>query len=304
VPSANGYDVATWEDELRATAAHETKHIISFSDRILNNSPSLELIWLEEGLAQESSEIWERNFNLATWKGNANFVQTVGCELNLGPNAPCDAANNKPFALVGSHLPFLFQYLQAESSSNSEGLGFDTPSNYGAGWTIARWSTDQYANNGEGPFIQSLINEPALTGLNNLAAHTGQSISTLLVYWNLATAIFQTPTYTAADVRITIPSFNLANIFDIGQTELTCSGTPCGIFTVNQSPTPAYPISPIAVAATATFSKAVSSVPGTSASYFLLTATASGIETLQLLTPAGAALSGSSGFRVAIVRVQ
>jgi hypothetical protein len=305
VPSASGYSVATWEAELRATAAHETKHIVSFTDRIMNNSPAFEQIWLEEGIAQESSEIWERNFNQAIWKGNANFFQTVGCELNLGPNAPCDAAGNKPYALVGSHLPFLFQYLQAESSSNSEGLGQDTPANYGAGWTIARWATDQYAaSGGEGPFIQSLINEPSLIGLNNLAAHTGQSVPLVLVYWNLATAIFQTPAYTAADVRITIPSFNFAQIDSIGQTALTCNSVHCGLFTANQSPTPTYPIAPIAVAATATFSKTVNSVPGTSASYFLLSGSAAGVETLQLLTPAGAALSAASGFRVAIVRVQ
>jgi hypothetical protein len=305
VPSANGYDVPTWEDELRATAAHETKHIVSFANRIMNNSPTLELIWLEEGLAQESSEIWERNFNSATWLGNAGFLQTAACEYTIG-NAACantsspSTISSKPFALMGSHLPYFFQYLQGESS-NSEGLGLDTPANYGAGWTISRWATDQYANGNEGAFIKSLISEPALTGLNNLAQHTGQSIPLLLVYWNLATAIFQTPAYTAADVRITVPSFNFANIDSISQT-LTCSGVRCGIFTKSGSPT--YPLQPTAIAATGTFSKIVSSVPGTSASYFLISASGAGVESLQLLTPNGAALSPSSGLRVALLRVQ
>jgi hypothetical protein len=302
VPGSAGYKVADWEAALRATAAHETKHIVSYTDRIMNNSPSFEEIWLEEGLAQESSEIWERNFNQATWLGNATFAQTVACEISLGANAPCDIANNKPYALLGSHLPFFFQYLQSESSTNGEGLGLDTPANYGAGWTIARWATDQYANGSEATFIKSLINDPTLTGLNNLAAHTGQPIPLLLVYWNLATAIFQTPAYTPADTRTTIPSFNFADIFNTGQTKLTCSGVPCGLFT--KSGTPIYPIQPIAVSAAGTFAKTVSAVPGTSASFFLLTAPSAGIESLQLLTPGGAPLSAASALRVAILRVQ
>jgi hypothetical protein len=305
VPSSTGYSVATWENAIRATAAHETKHIVSFANRFKVNAP-FELIWLEEGLAQESSEIWERNFNQATWKGNATFAQTVDCELALGEAGSCDPNSTKPFALVGSHLPFLFQYLQAESSSNGEGLGLDTPSNYGAGWEFARWATDQYATGTEGPFIKSLITEPALTGLNNLAAHTGQSVPLLLTYWNVATATFQNPKYVAADVRTTIPSFNFANIDSIGQTALVCgaSRTPCGIFTASGSASPTFPIAPIAVSTAASFSKVVSGVPGTSASYFLLSGTTAGIETINLLSSGGAALPSTSGFRVLILRVQ
>ena len=303
VPSASGYSVASWEAEVRATAAHESKHVVSYTDRILLGSPGGDEIWLEEGLAQVSAEIWERNFNQATWKGNATFAQTVACEYNLAfANYLCDASNNKPWALMGSHLPFLFTYLQRESTSNSEGLAADGQANYGAGWALSRWAIDQYASSGgEGTFIQSLINTTQ-TGLNNLSTRTGQSIPLLLTYWNVATAIFQTPTHTAADVRTTIPSFNLANIFQVGQTGWACSGTPCGFFT-NGPPTPVYPVAPIAFAP-GTFSRTVHAVPGTSASFFLLTGSTAGIETLYLLNGSGGALTGSSGFRVAIFRVQ
>ncbi len=307
VPGSGGFTVTAWEALLRATAAHETKHIVSYTDRILNEGASFvgEEIWLEEGLAQVSSEIWERNFNQATWLGHASFAQTVGCELSLSVNPSCDAQNNKPYALLGSHLPFFFEYLQAESTSNSEGLGLDTPANYGAGWTIARWAIDQYAGSaGEAALIKSLINEPSLTGLANLSQHTGQTVPLILVYWNLATAVFQTPSYVAADVRATIPSFNFANIFSIGQSGFTCNGSPCGLFTTSGSATPVYPIQPIAIAATGNFSRAVSSVPGTSASFFLLTGSAAGVETLQLLNATGGTLPSASGFRVAILRVQ
>jgi hypothetical protein len=297
--SPNGFTVTQWEKELRATSAHETKHLVSYTDRILNNSPVFEQIWLEEGLAQESSEIWMRHFNQATWKGNANFQQTVACEINLGVNAPCDLADNKPLALAIGHLPFLFMYLQAESQSNSEGLGVDTPSNYGAGWAFARWATDQYATPDEGTFIQSLVNEPSLNGLANLSLHTGQSIPLLLVFWNLASAIYATPTYTAADARITIPSFNFADIFKVGQTQLTCSGKPCGLFT--SSGTPVYPVQPIALTAGA-FSHTVHGVPGTAAAFFLLSASTPGTEALQLESGTGGTISTSSGFRIGIIR--
>jgi hypothetical protein len=301
VPGSNGFSVATWEKSLRATAAHETKHIVSYADRILNNSPVFEEIWLEEGLAQASSEIWERAFNQATWKGHATFLQTVACEINLGPNAPCDLQNDRPVATVVSHFPFLFDYLQTESSSQTEGLGLDTPANYGAGWTIARWAIDQYAAGGEAAFIKALINEPQLSGLANLSAHTGESIASLLVYWNLATAIFQTPTYTASDVRTTIPSFDFANIFRIGQTGLTCSGTPCGLFT--QSGTPVYPIQPTPLA-TGAVSATMIRIPGTSAAFFLLTGAAATTEQLHLVGTTGAPLSAGSALRTAIIRVK
>jgi hypothetical protein len=308
VPSASGYSVAGWEAELRATAAHESKHIVSYADRVLLGALGSDEVWLEEGLAQVSSEIWERHFNQATWKGHATFVQTVACEINLAPNYPCDASGTLPSALMGSHLPFFFTYLQRESTSNTEGLGVDGQANYGAAWAFARWAIDQYGSSGEGTFIQSLINTTT-TGLTTLSTKTGQSIPLLLTYWNAASAIFQTPGYTAADVRITNPSFNFADIFRIGQTSLppftgwVCGGNPCGLFTNPRPPPPIYPVQPI-LFSSGSFSRTVHAVPGTSASFFLLSGSTAGIETLNLLNGSGGALSPSSGFRVLILRVQ
>jgi Bacterial Ig-like domain (group 2) len=308
VPSATGFSVASWEAELRATAAHESKHIVSYADRILLGSAGSDEVWLEEGLAQVSTEVWERHFNQATWKGHATFVQTVTCEIDLAPSYPCDATGTQPFALMFNHLPFFFTYLERESTSNSEGLDADGQANYGGGWAFARWTIDQYASSGEGPFIKSLINTTT-TGLTTLSTITGQPVPLLLTYWNVASGVFQTPAYTAADVRTTIPSFNFADIFLIGQTNLppytgwTCGGKPCGLFTNPNPPPPIFPIQPIPVAA-GSFSRTVSSVPGTSASFFLLSGTAVGTETLSLLNGSGGPLSASSGFRVLILRVQ
>ncbi|HZS60225.1 MAG TPA: hypothetical protein VFA43_13200 [Gemmatimonadaceae bacterium] len=309
--SASGWVGKAWEDLMRGTASHETKHIVSYTDRKINsNFATFEERWLEEGLAQESADIWERNFNGTTWKGHANFNQTVACELYLGPNespACQDANNTKPVALTGSHLPFLFDYLAAESQS-ATGLGFGntganaTPTNYGAGWEFARWATDQYAST-EASFIQSLVNEPTLSGLANVSAHSGKSIEELLVYWNLASAIFDTATYTAADPRITVPSFNFGQIFYVGQTSLTCNGNPCGLFGANFSTTPTWPITPTPLAA-GNINVKVTGVSGTTAKYFLLSASGSGNQYIQLQDGSGNSISTSSGLRVGIIRVQ
>lgn len=304
VPAANAISSITdWEDELRATVAHEAKHIVSFTDRIINNSPELEEVWLEEGLANISSEIWMRNFNQATWLGHATFAQTIACEVDLASsNFPCDAADNKPWGLYFSHLPFFFDYLLGESLLNNEGLGLDSPSDYGAGWAFARWATDQYAAGSEPTFVKSLINEPTLTGTANLSQHTGQTAPSLLAYWNVASAIYNTPTFTAGDARITYPSFNFADIFGGGQIGWTCGGVKCGFFTDNGFPP--YPVQTVSLSSAIPFSSVVNGVPGTSAAYFLFTASGTGIETLRLLAPTGGALGVGSGFRVVLLRVQ
>jgi len=313
--TASGWTGRAWEDLMRGTAAHESKHVVSYTDRIINNGfQFFEQRWLEEGLAQESAEIWERNFNHTTWKGNANFNQTVACEIYLGPHetpACQDSPGTLPIALTGSHLPFLFDYLAAESQSPT-GLGFGntgnnaTPTNYGAGWEFARWATDQYATT-EAAFIQSLVNENTRSGLDNVSAHTGKSVQELLVYWNLATAIFDTATYTPADVRTTIPSFNFGQIFYVGQTSLQCNinGTtkPCGLFGQNFSTTPVWPIQPAALS-TGNISAKVTGVSGTTAAYFLLTSTGNGHQYIQLQNGSGGSISTSSGLRIGIIRVK
>lgn len=313
---ASGWTHRAWEDLMRGTAAHETKHIVSYTDRKINNDfQYLEQRWLEEGLAQVSAEIWERNFNNTTWKGHATFNQAVACEIYLGPHetpACQDTAGTKPVALTGSHLPFFFEYLAAESQSPT-GLGFGntgsnaTPTNYGEGWAFARWVLDQYATT-EPSLIQSLVNEPTLSGLANVSQHTGKSVQELLVYFAMASAIYDTATYTAADVRTTIPTFNFGQIFYLGQTSLQCTNTanqvvPCGLFGQNFATTPVWPIQPTALS-TGNLNAKVTGVAGTAASYFLLTSTGSGQQYLQLQSGSGGSISTSSGLRIGIIRVQ
>ncbi len=240
------------------------------------------------------------------WKSRATFDQTVACELELmARRSSCDANGTKPIALSVSHLPFLFEYLQEESTTPmGRGLGSDTPSNYGAGWQFARWTTDQYGSS-EGTFIKSLINEAALNGLPNLAKHTGRSIQELLVYWSLASAIFDTTSYTAADERTTNPSFDFGNIFLTGQTMVGCSPMRCGLFSGTGSPTPAYPVQPVIDSATVSpLRTTVRGIPGTAAYYVLLIAPNAGTERLELQSGSGGAIAPGSALRVGVLRVR
>ena len=315
--TTSGWTGRAWEDLMRGTAAHESKHIVSYTDRIINNGLQFfEERWLEEGLAQESAEIWERHFNNTTWKGGATFAQVVACEIYINGFTPAcqDSTGTLPVALTGSHLPFYFDYLAAESQSPT-GLGFGnsgnnaTPTNYGAGWAFARWATDQYATT-EPSFIMSLVNQNTLAGLANVSAVTGKSVPELLVYWNLASAVYDTATYTAVDPRITNPTLNFGQIFWDGQTDggrggFKCgkAGTPCGIFGPNFATTPVWPIQPAAVS-TGNLNAKVTGVSGTTAAYFLLTSTGSGRQYIQLQSGTGASISTSSGLRIGIIRVK
>ena len=76
----------------------------------------------------------------------------------------------------------------------------------------------------------------------------------------------------------------------------------CGFFTDNGLPP--YPIQPLSLSTANPILNVVNNVPGTAASFYVLTAAATGVETLSLLTTTGAALSASSGLRMVILRVQ
>jgi hypothetical protein len=281
-----GWTPNLWGRFMRSVAAHETKHIVSFGEHISQDA-NFEQVWLEEGLAQESAEIWARHFNTATWKGHDGWSATLGCELD--ESDACYAATN-PLTLF-DHLSFLYIYDSTASvAPSSEGVNVTTEGRYGAGWALARWATDQFGSS-EPSFIESLIDDPTYNGMANVSQHTGQPAATLLVYWSLASAIFDSVTWSPSDARTTNPSFNYANIFTVGSE---------AAFDFNGWPLPTHP-TPLSSGA---FDEQVLSIPGAGASYFLLNAPSAGSEALELRSGSGSAIASSSGFRVGILRVQ
>lgn len=298
VPSAN-YSVAFWERELRPTAAHESKHIVSFGEHFANNAP-LEQIWLEEGLAQVSSEVWGRNFNTSTWKGNNGFAQTVGCEVT-GFTEPCNTPTS-PYTFVESHMAWLEQYLQTQDHDLTQSLNGTTPGRYGAGWSIARWAIDQFTTGTspatEAAAIKALITDYGFTGLANIANVTGSSPAQTLAYWNLAVgldtvSLIDSATFNVGtiDPLATVPSYDYRNIFSVSG-----NGGLSGYV--------AAPLQP-AVVQVGNINATATGVVGTDAIYLeVVGGTTAGAQSLQLLSGSGGPIASSSGFRVAIIRIQ
>ena len=302
VPSASGFEVGDWEGFARSTAAHESKHVVSIGDHIIGGTYEPEFVWLEEGLAQVSSEIWGRNFNLAGWRSDAGFDQTIGCEPTFDDPLPCETANS-PFTFTFSHFPFLFTFLAEIDStglSQQESFSGSQEGQYGAGWNFARWAIDNYASGSsptaEGAFIKSMIVNTGLHGLANVSSITGAPVPDMLVYWSLATAIdnstlVDSATFIPLDPRTTVPSFDLRNIYAVLFTQAPFYPIPA-------------PVRPFMLT-TGAFQKKATSIPGTGKTYWLLPNGPAAIdEQLQLLSGTGGPISPSSGFRVGIIRVR
>jgi hypothetical protein len=302
VPSASGFDVSDWEGFARSTAAHESKHVVSIGDHIIGGTYEPELVWLEEGLAQVSSEIWGRNYNLATWRSDAGFDQTVGCEPTFFDPISCQTPNS-PFTFTFSHFPFLFTFLEETDStglSPQESFSGSIEGKYGAGWNFARWAIDNYATGSsaaaEGGFIKSMITNTSLHGLANVSNATGAPVPDMLVYWSLATALDQSTLLDSAsfipqDARVTVPSFDLRNIYAVLFTQASFYPLPAPLRPYLLTPGP--------------FQFKRTGIPGTGKTYWLLPNGPATIdEQLQLLNGTGGPISPSSGFRVGIVREQ
>ena len=295
VPSAD-FSVNFWEREIRPTMAHESKHIVSIGNHIYQGTGTLEEVWLEEGLAQISSEIWGRNYNTATWRGNAGFAETLGCEVTGYP-AACNTPTS-PYTFYGSHTAWLAQYLQGLDSI-AETLDGTTPGRYGAGWSLARWTIDLFANGtspaAEGSMVRSLINNYANQGMSNLANVAGVSQQVILLDWSLAVALdtvslLDSSTFLPTDVKNTIPSFDLRNIFSVAGNG--------GLYG------PAAPVR-AATLSPGTISGSIGGIPGSEPYYIeIIAGSTAGTQSLQLLNASGGALPSSSGWRVAIIRIQ
>jgi hypothetical protein len=282
----SGYPLDLWERFLRPTLVHETKHVASFAQRY-SDGGVFETVWLEEATAQMSSEIWMRNFDQTGWKSNAGFDATLGCEFVT--SNPC-YSDSKPAGLF-NHLEFLYQYLDSASDPpDREALGTTIESEYGGGWSFARWTADQYASS-EQSFMHGIIDDQTNISVQNLMARSGQSAAALQVYWVLATAL-DSVQVTPTDPRLTVPSFDFANIYAVADSVFT------------ETFPRLEPVWPNQVSS-GSFDRTVTGVPGLAGtSYIVLTATSTGAQTLELRSGSGGNLTSGSGLRVGIVRVQ
>jgi hypothetical protein len=293
-PDTTRFPVDFWARDFRGVTAHEAKHVVSLSHHAFDGASAFEQSWLEEGMAQQSEEIWMRHFDAASWRSAANFQQTAGCEI-VGSN-PCYRSTN-PYFFSDRVFPELDFYLSSNSNNPATGgFSFSTNGKYGGGWAFIRWVTDVLGGADEGNYIKALIDDPTYVGMANVSRHAGLPATQLLVYWSLASA-FDSSTFTDSatfhptDSLVTVPSFDFRNVFAVAG-----AANDWGIGRK-------WPVNTTVLAPT--FNAPVARVNGTASVYFLLPAgSPASQETLQLLAANGSPILASSPFRVGVIRVQ
>lgn len=247
VPTAAGvgFDGDTrdeWFREIRTVVMHESKHLTAFSERIVHGTGP-EDTWLEEATAVTAEELWSRGIYGTSWKGDAGYRQTLYCDVR--PSWP--ECTGRPYSMFNAYA-FLYDYAVARDSRTPLGpVSASDATFYGSGWSLLRWTLDQYAAN-EGQFLRALIDEPTLTGLANLAARAGQPAAQLEADWAVASAFDDDPSMPSAN-QWRIPSWDQVSIFGGMHADFPSffgTGTPfapgfsydAGLYTI---PIPAFP---------------------------------------------------------------
>lgn len=211
---ASGYDAPTvdyWRWVIRSIVMHEAKHLAMLAERFARGLP-LEEVWLEEGSAVLAEEIWQRGITGTQWKGNANYAQTLRCEVR--PTAPECAG--RPFSMYNA-FAWLHDYLFGEGGNQSverhSPMGPVGPGDgtfYGSAWSLLRWAVDQHAST-EAGFLRELTTS-TVTGVANLEAQTGRPLSSLVADWSLA-SFTDDAGVAVLDPRHRIPSWHTRGIF-------------------------------------------------------------------------------------------
>jgi hypothetical protein len=268
----------SWRRGMRSTIIHEVKHITAYAER-LRRGAFLEQSWLEESTARVSEELYSRTFSNVTWKSNAPYSTSVGCE-----RTGCD---DRPI-MMRKHFEALASYYANTETFTPMGAarGGDF-SFYASGWSLVRWAADHYASD-EGAFLRELVGGGA-TGIENLAARTGRSSSEMLADWSLAMALDDYPGFTASRTQLSMPSWNTRDVFR-------------GLNTANPSAYPfAFPLFRH-VSSFGDFAHDVPQLRAFSAAYFEISGTPRGSQLVELRSLSGGPPSPS--LRIAIVRIE
>lgn len=184
--SINGKPV--WRRQMPGTLIHESKHILAFGERF--QTPiivtAFEQLWLEEATAQQASELYGRALHGNGWRTNAGYQDALYCEVR--PTTPrCNGATY----VMGNHFGFLMDYLQSFESKSI--LSSDDYDVYGSSWLFARWLTDTYATGTESAFLQSVVKNYNVTGVDNVVSVAGKTWPELLSQFTLMLAADDLP---------------------------------------------------------------------------------------------------------------
>jgi hypothetical protein len=288
---ANDWTPEDWYWFTPSTVIHEVKHIASTTTRFRNLVPD-EQAWLEEGTAMIAEEIWARRVFGYLHRGNVGFNESIACEFGLGTGCA-----DKPLVML-NHFGFLYDYLTGPEPGNPAkgpeqysllgSTGTNEHSFYGSAWAFLRWALDQSATP-EGTLLRALT-QATTQGTTNLAAVLARPYPELLRDFGVAMALDDRAAIATIDARLTMPSWNLRDIFQ-GMTLLTSGGQP--VF-----PGP-YPLRPRTVG---TVAIDIEQIRAGSAAFFELDLVQSGARAFQAVAPIGGTLSPN--LSVMLIRIQ
>ncbi len=286
-----------WRRLIRGTIIHEVKHLAMFSERAAHpTSVTLEEAWLEEGTAMLAEELFARTITGATFGGNTGYGSSTNptglfCEVRPGSNS---CPPDRP-SLVFPSVAWLHDYLRRNEDLTMLGSSpnvTDDASFYGTSWAFVRWVLDHHFSD-ESTFLKALIDEPDLSGVNNVVARVGRPYSELLADFSLALALDDRTEFTASRSQFSFTTWNLASLFQ---------GLNSDFANTNPNPFPfAHPLQPHQLGF-GSFVSSVSSLRAGTSEFFEISGTQSGKQLVELRSQGGGAPAPT--LRISIVRVQ
>jgi hypothetical protein len=212
VPTATGsgyqsFTADAWLWLMPTVVMHESKHLTAFAQRLARGAPP-EDTWLEEASAVLAEDLWSRGVYGTTWRVPATYTQTLYCDVR--PDWP--QCLGRPYSMFNA-FAFLHDWGTHHEQRTPLGpVSYSDATFYGSGWALLRWAVDHYATT-EPAFLQALVQEPALTGIANLAARTGRPADEMLQDWAAAMHLGNIPASAAQRPQTSFPSWNLGDIF-------------------------------------------------------------------------------------------
>ena len=223
------YSLADALDDAPILIAHEFVHIIQQGTRITSGAPFLSK-WETEGQATLGEEVVGHAL-----EGNSagqNYDNVVA--LNPGPVTGV-LWYQAPFTDMGQYFGWdssvpggMTKVIGApqqctwlDENAVSDGSDPDRPcmggrQPYGMPWSFLRWLNDHFAINFAGgeQDLQRAIVSGSSSGFANISAVIGEPISTLLAQW--AAALYVDDRVAGAATRLTMTSWNLFDIYEVG----------------------------------------------------------------------------------------
>lgn len=163
-------------NNLKPTLIHEFQHMISFNQHAVVRSGSSEDTWLNEALSHFAEELGGR------------LIPATECIASGLPSCRSQ--------YISGNITNGYNYLEDTDTSivffaNSEP---GTLTDRGAGWLFLRWAIDQFSPDSilGTPTTRALVGT-AMTGMANLTAATGGTLSSMIPQWLMATYLDDGP---------------------------------------------------------------------------------------------------------------